>query len=224
MFDKNKFTIFSNELELASELCKYIEKRIYEVISERGYCNIIIPGGTSPRLLFKNLSQLSLPWSLIRFFLSDERCLPLNHEQRNDRVFNNYFLSCVDSKSIFFNIPAELGQVEGVKCYESVLNKNSLMDIVILGIGEDGHIASLFPNNKALKSKKSCVEVSNAPKPPKNRISIGLDVIKNASERIILVIGSSKIDALMDQSSYKSKPVSMIGRINFYFSKTTQDS
>jgi 6-phosphogluconolactonase len=91
-----------------------------------------------------------------------------------------------------------------------ILDATGGMDIVVLGMGEDGHTASLFPDNIALERKSSAVPVYDSPKPPDERVSIGLNMLKNAGESIVIATGKGKREALKKLSEGEILPVGLI--------------
>jgi 6-phosphogluconolactonase len=93
-------------------------------------------------------------------------------------------------------IPAELGANKAAAIYSSLLNQIVPLDLVLLGMGDDGHTASLFPNNLAIENNAAAVPVFNAPKPPAERVSLGLNTLNSAKHKIFLVAGEGKRAAL----------------------------
>jgi len=214
MDNENHFFRFGCEKELALELCLYLEKEIARILKMKKFCNIMVPGGNSPIVFFKQFSKSCVHWEKVKIFLSDERFLPKNHTNRNDKNFSDNF-SFSGNHPVFHNIPVELGLDKGISSYRKILDNES-MDIVVLGLGEDGHIASLFPNCNSLNSSESCFIVRNSAKLPKKRISVGMTTIRRASKRIILVIGKSKRKLLEEMHPNPSKPFTLVGNADFY--------
>jgi 6-phosphogluconolactonase len=110
----------------------------------------------------------------------------------------------------FHPIPAELDPEQGARSYAALLDTTAGMDIVVLGMGEDGHTASLFPGNAALDDLHSAVPVYDAPKPPSERISLGLNTLKNAGEVIVIATGGNKREALKKLTEGEVLPVSLV--------------
>ena len=90
------------------------------------------------------------------------------------------------------------------------------LDLVLLGMGEDGHTASLFPGNAALEDTRPAVPVRQAPKPPPERVSLGLGTLRSASERIVLVAGQDKRDALRRIGAGERLPIALVGPLLWF--------
>lgn len=93
-------------------------------------------------------------------------------------------------------IPAELGPEQAALHYAALLEQVARFDLLLLGIGEDGHTASLFPNNSAVENMALVVPVFGAPKPPSERVSVGMNFLNEARQKIFLVAGAGKCQAL----------------------------
>jgi 6-phosphogluconolactonase len=166
-------------------------------MEERGEFHLVLPGGTSPRKLLLKLRTHQLPWSSIHIYLTDERCLPIGNEQRNDYMLDELLLPFVDiPESNIHRFSAELGAEAGAKKFVQMLGDAPRFDLVVLGIGEDGHTASLFPASTQLDDNLPAIAVFDAPKPPPERISMGLTRLLSARERIVIATGEGKRDIL----------------------------
>lgn len=193
----NNFKIYKDPQAVAEAAADYLCQQIKACIAKNNRCHIVLPGGRTPALCLELLSQKLLPWESVHWYPGDERCLPVGHSQRNDTMIKlTLFAQQPQAIKNFHSIPGELGPQKGAKNYIKVLEPIDKFDIVVLGMGEDGHTASLFPGNAALNDGASVVPVFNAPKPPAERISIGLTWLANATECIVLATGSSKCKAL----------------------------
>ncbi len=130
---------------LAAALAEHIEQAVTDAVRERGEAHLVLPGGSSPRLLLMKLRELLLPWQSMHLYLTDERCLPPGHADRNDRMLDELLLPYVDlPPANLHRIPAELGAEAGAQGYAHLLYEVPRFDLVILGMGPDGHTASLF--------------------------------------------------------------------------------
>jgi 6-phosphogluconolactonase len=107
-------------------------------------------------------------------------------------------------------IPAELGPQQAAEAYAALIDGIGVMDIVVLGMGEDGHTASLFPGSAALDDQHSVVAVYDAPKAPPERVSLGLTTLKNAAVCIVIATGDNKAEALTSVQNGVSLPVSLL--------------
>ncbi len=179
--------------QLASELATVVAGEICAAVSARGECHMVVPGGGSPRAFFKHLAGHELPWHHLHLYPSDERCVPVDNRERNDRMIDDALLSRVSMPSEHLHrIPAELGPEAGARRYAQTLQGVPAFDIAVLGVGSDGHIASLFPDHPALYDGRDAVPVAAAPKPPSTRVTIGLRRLLAAGRRHVIALGAEK--------------------------------
>lgn len=207
----SEFKVYEDPEAVAQAAADYLFDQIKNCVSERGQCHVVLPGGTTPARCLELLADKPLPWKSIHWYPSDERCYPAGHAERNDSMITDKLFS--HQKNIIENfhpMPAELGPEQGAAEYTILLDSIEKIDIVVLGMGEDGHTASLFPGNDALNDKRSAAAVHCAPKPPGDRISIGLDTLKAARKRIVITTGASKREALTRIREGEALPVSRV--------------
>ncbi len=206
------YHIYDNTEQLAEAAAHFIVQKINECLRHQPRCRIALPGGNTPAPCLDKLSRFALPWEQIEWYMGDERCLPTGDRERNDSmVSKTLFNGQGPSKKHFYPIKAELGAEEAVKDYQPKIEAFDAFDIVILGMGEDGHTASLFPNNKALTSQDSVVAVFHAPKLPEERVSLSLNTLIKAKYRIVLTSGESKKEVLKRLTMGEKLPISLIG-------------
>jgi len=188
----NNWLIFDDELSLSKALAREILSIAKQSILEKDYFSIVLTGGQSVLNLYKILSKADSNWDKWNIYLGDERFLPKEYEDRNDRVINKIWIknSLIPQKNIHF-IKAELGLVQAQKEYEKVLKRIKKFDVVLLSMGEDGHIASLFPNHSYPEDQMVVIE-GNSPKPPKQRISMSYNRLNKSHYIFKLIIGESK--------------------------------
>jgi len=165
-------------------------------IFEKDCFSIVLTGGQSVLNLYKILSKSDSNWEKWHIYIGDERCVPMRHKDRNDQVINEIWLdnSTISKNNIHF-IQAELGLIEAQKEYEKVLKKIDKFDVVLLSVGEDGHVASLFPNHSYPDNKMVVIE-SNSPKSPKQRLSMSYKQLNKSNYIFKLLIGKSKQQAV----------------------------
>jgi 6-phosphogluconolactonase len=167
-----------------------------KAIKQYGSFYVVLAGGSTPKAVYQLLSDQQVDWSKWHIFHNDDRCLPVDHEERNSKMARDVWLSKVAiPESQIHDIPAELGNIEGAKAYTNTLKGVRTFDLVILGLGEDGHTASLFPN-QAVDNSADAVPVFDAPKPPADRITMSQNRLNNAHEVMFLVTGSGKQEAV----------------------------
>ena len=212
----DKLRIYPGSEQVAQAVADYLFLQITDCVKQKGLCHVVLPGGSTPARCLEILAEKSLPWKNIHWYPGDERCYPVGHAERNDtmimdKLFSQQPLSLEKGTSVnFYPIPAELGPEQGAENYAALLDATAAMDIVVLGMGEDGHTASLFPGNVALADQRSAVPVYNAPKAPDQRVSIGLTTLKNAAECIIIATGENKREALAKLKQGVVLPVGLV--------------
>lgn len=182
---------------LAHALADEVQAYVQGVVAARGVCHCVIPGGRSARRLLELLRQRDLPWPALHFYPSDERCVPVDALERNDRLIKELLLGpALLPLPHLHSIPAELGPEEGAAQFSKILSQTPFFDIALLGVGSDGHTASLFPGHPALSNDRPAVPVRDAPKPPPERVSLGLGRLLTAQRRILVVTGREKRDLI----------------------------
>ena len=177
---------------LAQEILNIAKKSIFE----KDCFSIVLTGGQSVLSLYKILSKADSNWDKWHIYIGDERFLPAGHKDRNDQIINEIWLnnSTIPQKNIHF-IKAELGLLDARVEYENTLKRIDKFDVVLLSMGEDGHIASLFPNHIYPEEQMVVVE-QGSPKPPKERISMSYQQLNKAHYIFKLIIGESKQKAV----------------------------
>ena len=122
-----------------------------EAIQAQGSFYVVLAGGSTPKAVYQLLSEQQADWANWHVFHNDDRCLPVDHEERNSKMARDAWLSKVAiPEQQIHDIPAELGNVAGAKAYAETLKDVRTFDLVILGLGEDGHTASLFPIKQSI--------------------------------------------------------------------------
>ena len=192
----DNWLIFDDKMSLSKALAQEILNIAKKSISEKNCFSIVLTGGQSVLNLYKILSKSDSNWGKWHIYIGDERFLPAGHKDRNDQTINEIWLdnSTIPKKNIHF-IKAELGLLEARVEYENTLKKIDKFDIVLLSMGEDGHIASLFPNHIYPEEQMVVVE-QGSPKPPKERISMSYQQLNKAHYIFKLIIGESKQKAV----------------------------
>lgn len=205
------FKVYPDPEAVAQAVTEYLFQQIKNCVAEKGQCHVVLPGGTTPARCLELLAGKRLPWENIHWYPGDERCYPVGHAERNDTmIYSKLFSRHQDVSNNFHPIPAELGPEQGAENYAALLDAIDGIDIVVLGMGEDGHTASLFPGNPALEDTRSAVPVYDAPKPPGERVSIGLNMLSKADECIVIATGEGKREALTKLKLGELFPVGMV--------------
>lgn len=188
--------VFYNDSSLLDEAVEII--RHCEATSGNTF-SIVLAGGSTPHALYRRLAGEAMHWSKWRVYFGDERCLPPEDPQRNAFQARLALLDHVpiDPEHIFTPL-SELGPVEAASRYNIQLQGVGEFDLVLLGLGEDGHTASLFPGHDPGLDEASpdVLPVFDAPKPPPERISLSARRLSRARQVLFLVAGASKRDAV----------------------------
>ncbi|HEY6876168.1 MAG TPA: 6-phosphogluconolactonase [Candidatus Dormibacteraeota bacterium] len=161
-----------------------------------GSRTLVLAGGNTPKRCYELLAQKSgIAWGRVTVLFGDERCVPPDDPESNFRMAREALLDQVSPASVH-RIAGELGPDEAAKAYDSLVGGLAPLDLVLLGVGEDGHTASLFPGHPELQAKGWAVAVRNSPKPPPDRVSLTLDALRGARRVIVLAAGAGKSDAV----------------------------
>ena len=181
-------------LETAEDVAAAAAEAIAQALQE-GSRTLVLAGGTTPARCYELLANLEVDWGRVTVLFGDERCVPPDHPDSNYRMARETLLDRVAPATVH-RMPAELGPDQGAAEYESTIKALVPLDLVILGIGEDGHTASLFPGHPILKAKGLVAGVRNSPKPPPERVTLTLPAIQGARRVIILATGAGKAKAV----------------------------
>ncbi|HEX9475624.1 MAG TPA: 6-phosphogluconolactonase [Candidatus Dormibacteraeota bacterium] len=181
-------------LETAEDVAAAAASEIAATISD-GARTLVLAGGTTPKRCYELLSRLEVEWGRVTILFGDERCVRPDHPDSNYRMAREALLDRVAPGSVH-RMPAELGPDEAAGLYSHVVATLAPLDIVLLGVGEDGHTASLFPGHPGVKAKGWATGIRDAPKPPPQRVTLTLSTLSGARRVIILATGAGKADAV----------------------------
>jgi 6-phosphogluconolactonase len=218
--------IYKSEGDLFHHAAGSIARLINEYNSEFGRCTFVLSGGSTPRNLYLILGserfREHVKWDDVYIFWGDERCVPPDNEESNYKMAHDTLLSHLDipGKNIF-RIKTELPHTETAKEYEESLREFfpkrdlPIFDIVLLGLGEDGHTASLFPESQALNESEKWVTDNYVQSQDKWRITMTLPVINNARNIAFLAAGKNKAVPVKEVVVKKnsSMPASLIAPV-----------
>jgi 6-phosphogluconolactonase len=170
--------------------------------------NIALAGGNTPRTIYEQWAtvQNDKLWDKVHFFWGDERCVPPDHNDSNYRMANDAMLSKISIKETQVhrircedNAEAEIQRyADEIRKYLPTKSKLPEFDWILLGVGTDGHTASLFPDSGALKEQSSIYVIAEHPQTGQERISLSLPVINNAKKITFLVTGEKKAQIIRD--------------------------
>lgn len=181
-------------------------EEIQAALKAKGECSIVLAGGSTPKPIYEALAQQNLPWTKIQIFWGDERYVEPNDPQSNQRMARQAWLDQVDlPASNIHPMPTQAGnpwedaqtyEQELRRCLEVGTGKFPEFDLIFLGMGDDGHTASLFPYTAALGVKDHWVTVGEKDGQP--RLTLTVPVINAARCVVFLVTGANKKDTLVE--------------------------
>ncbi len=191
---RTRWHVTDNMVEAA---LRWIAQAAVQAIRERGCFHLVLSGGATPRALYERMADLDADWQNWHIWFGDERCLPADDEERNSRMAGKAWLdkSAIPPSQIHV-IHAESGSEEAVEDYLRQLQGTGRFDLVLLGLGEDGHTASLFPGQMSEGETADVVAVREAPKPPAERVSMSTQRISDTATVLFLVNGKNKREAV----------------------------
>lgn len=207
--------VFTDKDALVDALSVHVGDLSRKAISARGCFNLVITGGQTVVPLYQQLAKLDTRWDAWNVYWSDERCLPPDHEERNSRrAFDGWLATSPIPRHQVFPIPAELGPDAAAELYEQSVSRAGRFDLVLLSLGDDGHIASLFGTGGPHDEEKmDTVAVRNAPKPPSSRVSLSLRRLADTDEAILLAVGSGKHRVLKETFTGSHLPAAQWARM-----------
>jgi len=202
--------LYEDMREVARSAVQSVLQRATEAITERGAFRVVLAGGTTPELAYRLLVDADTDWRRWHIYFGDERCLSLGDSGRNSVMAQRAWLDHVAiPPGQIHPIAAELGAAEGAAAYSKVIEKVLPFDMVLLGMGEDGHTASLFPGHLHDAGERVHA-VHYAPKPPPDRISLSLYSLCATRQLLLLVTGRAKQAALAKWLSGEPLPVASL--------------
>ena len=185
-----EFTVLATAEEVAEDAAASIAEAL-----RAGGRTLVLTGGTSPIRTYRLLSELDVEWGRVTVLFGDERCVPPLDPESNYRVARENLLDRVNPATVH-RIPAELGPDVGADLYAEVVTEEAPFDVVLLGVGEDGHVNSLFPGHRAVKATGLTAGIHDSPKPPSERVTMTLEAIRDAKLILIIATGAGKADAV----------------------------
>ena len=164
--------------------------------------HVVLTGGSTPRVAYERAAEARSDWSGVDFWFTDERCVPPDHEHSNYRMAAKALLEGAEG-AVWHRMQGELGPREGAAAYERELDGTfgegtPAFDVVLLGLGPDAHICSLFPGDDALEERERRAVGVETPgmAPLVSRITLTLPVVNSARELLFLVTGEEKAEAV----------------------------
>ncbi len=221
---KNGYTIniCKDKLELSTAVFKFIESQIIRTLKNKERFKFCVSGGSTPKAVYQLLSNSDLGWDMVDVFLGDERCVDPNSELSNTLMLKNSLLTNFGSKAFFYEIFNDLKADDETtkyqfisKLFEKCGSNSPSFDLTLLGLGDDGHTASLFPYQK--NNNANDYVIFNEGKGLK-RISLTPKVLSASSKIVFLVSGANKriaLERLLDEKEPLDRtPSRLIKSIN----------
>lgn len=207
---------------VAERAAAHVVRAVGRAREQRGVAHVALSGGTTPGLTYELLRERAGELEGVEWWFADERCVGPDDEQSNYRLVERTLLAggAIPLRRVH-RMKGELGPEQGAADYAAQLTAAlpealPVLDVVVLGIGPDGHVASLFPGAGALEAATTavCLGVEDSPKPPPDRITLSLGVLRAARGCLLLATGAAKADAvdamLGEQSAHV--PASLLAR------------
>lgn len=194
-------TVADDSEDLARQTCQQIAAAIDLALAQRDRAQIALAGGETPRATYRHLAQLPLPWERVDVLLGDERWVDAADPASNARMLRETLLSAEPaSRACFHPVPTDLASPElSARAYAELLGQlcrgnPPRFDLILLGLGDDGHTASLFPGTAAVSVTDRAVTLGEGKGLP--RITLTAPVLSAAAQVIFLVSGAGKQQAL----------------------------
>jgi len=205
--------------ELARRAAPLAAAALEEALARSGRAALAVSGGTTPAATHELLAREAVMREAVDVWFVDERCVPPDDEESNFLLAERTLLEPAGvAAERVHRMRGELGPDEGAGAYRdelaAALGSEPTLDLALVGIGPDGHTASLFPDAPQLAEVLSCLAVYESPKPPPERITLSLPVLRRARACILLVAGADKADAVAAALAEPSRhvPASLLAR------------
>ncbi|MGB3266417.1 MAG: 6-phosphogluconolactonase [Microcoleus sp.] len=218
---KKAVEVLANREQLIERSLAVVLSQIAAAVAERGICTIALAGGSTPEPLYRSIASQDLPWDKIHVFWGDERYVPPEHPDSNQKMARLAWLDRVNiPASNIHPMPTGTGDPEAdARAHQTELQQFfkvsggefPAFDIILLGIGDDAHTASLFPGTPALQVRDALVTVGNKDGQP--RITFTVPLINRARCVIFIVAGASKQPALAQIFAPAADPTTYPARL-----------
>jgi 6-phosphogluconolactonase len=191
-----KLLVAKDKVELRRLAAEVIARKIHAAIQARNLCTMALSGGSTPGPVYEELGSSDLaakiPWQQLEIFFADERAVPIDHPDSNYLLVKNTLLKAhPEALGRMYRMPADAANREDAALRYARRLPDPL-DLLVLGMGPDGHTASLFPGSPALEERDQRVVWVTAPKPPADRMTITPSVIEKARSIVMIASGVEK--------------------------------
>jgi 6-phosphogluconolactonase len=209
------FELFASPHAVAAAAAAHILSAATGAIADRGRFSLVLAGGRTPLAAYGLLLDQPAAWERWHCFFGDERCLPADHPERNSLMATQAFLARVPIPATNVHpIPAQSGPAVAALDYERTILEHARLpfDLVLLGMGEDGHTASLFPGHP-IPEDRLVIPVLGSPKPPAERVSLTPRALAETRAMLILVTGAEKAAAYAAWRAGADLPVARVAAL-----------
>lgn len=192
--------VLEDAARLTERAAELIEAIAADSIKQRGVFPIALSGGSTPRSLYERLASSPIDWQFVEFYFGDERNVPPNGERSNFRMADETLFRPlnIDPSRIHRWMTEFNDQAKVVENYRQALSKIERFDVVLLGLGDDCHTASLFPNTAALNEDEKLAVVNDVPQLGELRYTFTYPAINSARNVMFLVSGAAKAEAVAE--------------------------
>lgn len=181
------------EIVVAEHPAQDVAERLATAARKGGH--IVLTGGSTPRIAYELAAGLETDWTAVELWWGDERCVPADDERSNYGMAKQALLDHVSVGEVH-RMRGELGRDQGAELYEQELGALERFDVVLLGLGPDGHVASLYPEQPTLdETERRVIGAQAKLEPFVDRITLTLPMLRRASEVLFLVTGKDKANA-----------------------------
>lgn len=218
--DRREILIPGNETATIDICVRHFITSCRRAIEDHGAFFVALSGGSTPKAVYQQLTSPpysdKIDWTKVWLLWGDERSVPPTDDESNYKMaMDAGFAKMPIPKEQIIRMKAEAHIEENALAYEKILQKKQPLDLVILGMGEDGHTASLFPQTEALKAKNRLVVANYVPQKNTWRMTLTYEAINSAHNIVIYVIGASKKETLKEifqsEEQFERYPIQLIG-------------
>jgi len=184
------------DIVCSEDPAQLLAEKLVDAVRAGGH--IVLTGGNSVGVAYERAAALEPDWTNVDIWFTDERCVPTDDERSNYRMIDERLFSRVRTHRVH-RMRGELGKEQGATLYEQELGSLDRFDFVVLGLGSDGHVASLFPLQPTLDiTERKAVGAEAGLEPFVDRISLTLPMLRNAKEIVFFATGDNKADACVN--------------------------
>ncbi len=207
---------FSDRAELDHRLAAAAAKALRAQLSARASALLAVSGGSTPKGMFAELSEQAIDWSKVTVTLVDERFVPPDHADSNERLVRENLIRGHAAAASFLPMVSDADIVTAAQACEQALHRQLPCDVLILGMGADGHTASWFPDSNELdlvtdSTNPALVAAVTTPSSPHQRVTMTKTAVMQSEQIVLHITGADKRDVLeANLTGQKQQPISRI--------------